>query len=89
MIEYGLNRDPLPTAVHTGECTMAGKRSKATDSDTIRRAIAAERESLHVLLSRIRSWGSSTECEWLPAWGGATTMTMQAARQYPICGTSH
>ncbi|OIJ97447.1 hypothetical protein BIV25_14445 [Streptomyces sp. MUSC 14] len=41
LIEYGLNRDPLPTAVHTGECTMAGKRSKATDSDTIRRAIAA------------------------------------------------
>jgi hypothetical protein len=41
MIEYGLNRDALPTAVHTGECTMAGKRSKPTDSDTVRRALAA------------------------------------------------
>ncbi|MEU8968118.1 DUF6233 domain-containing protein [Streptomyces monashensis] len=40
LIEYGLNRDSLPTAVHVGECTMAGKRSKATDSDTIRRALA-------------------------------------------------
>jgi hypothetical protein len=41
LIEYGLNRDSLPNAVHTGDCEMAGKRSKPTDSDTIRRAIAA------------------------------------------------
>jgi hypothetical protein len=41
VIEYGLNRDSLPTAVHTGECTMASKRSKPTDADTIRRALAA------------------------------------------------
>lgn len=42
LIEYGLNRDSLPTAVHTGECTMTGKRSEPTDSDTIRRALAAD-----------------------------------------------
>ena len=40
LIEYGLNRDAMPNAVHVGDCTMAGKRSKGTDSDTARRALA-------------------------------------------------
>jgi hypothetical protein len=40
LIEYGLNRDAMPNAVHVGGCTMAGKRSKGTDSDTARRALA-------------------------------------------------
>ncbi|MFF9003601.1 DUF6233 domain-containing protein [Streptomyces achromogenes] len=39
LIEYGLNRDAIPNAVHVGWCRMAGKRSKPTDSDTARRAI--------------------------------------------------
>ena len=40
LIEYGLNRDAIPNAVHTGDCSMAGKRSKGVDSDTARRALA-------------------------------------------------
>ncbi|MFG2359425.1 DUF6233 domain-containing protein [Streptomyces sp. NPDC048521] len=40
LIEYGLNRDAIPNAVHTGDCTMAGKRSKGVDSNTARRALA-------------------------------------------------
>ncbi|NUR30060.1 MAG: hypothetical protein HOV83_30125 [Catenulispora sp.] len=40
LIEYGLNRDAVPNAVHVGGCRMAGKRSKPTDSETVRRAIA-------------------------------------------------
>ena len=40
LIEYGLNRDAVPNAVHMGGCRMAGKRSKPTDSDTVRRALA-------------------------------------------------
>ena len=40
VIEYGLNRDAVPNAVHVGGCRMAGKRWKATDSNTVRRAIA-------------------------------------------------
>ncbi|MET8585669.1 DUF6233 domain-containing protein [Streptomyces collinus] len=40
LIEYGLNRDSIPNAVHVGGCSMAGKRSKGTDSDTARRALA-------------------------------------------------
>jgi hypothetical protein len=39
LIEYGLNRDAIPNAVHVGGCRMAGKRSKPTDSETARRAI--------------------------------------------------
>ncbi|MFF8910594.1 DUF6233 domain-containing protein [Streptomyces olivaceoviridis] len=40
LIEYGLNRESTPNAVHVGGCRMAGKRSKGTDSDTARRSIA-------------------------------------------------
>ncbi len=42
VIEYGLNRDALPNAVHLGECEMVpkGMRVKGVDSDTARRAIA-------------------------------------------------
>ncbi|MFD9004446.1 DUF6233 domain-containing protein [Streptomyces sp. NPDC059582] len=40
LIEYGLNRDAMPLGVHTGDCHMAGKRSKGVDADTARRAIA-------------------------------------------------
>lgn len=40
LIEYGLNRDAMPNAVHVGGCSMAGKRSKGVDSDTARRALA-------------------------------------------------
>lgn len=40
LLDYGLNRDALPVAVHTGDCRMAGKRSKGVDSDTARRALA-------------------------------------------------
>ncbi|MEU8469537.1 DUF6233 domain-containing protein [Streptomyces sp. NPDC029006] len=40
LIEYGLNRDAVPNAVHVGGCRMAGKRSRPTDSETVRRAIA-------------------------------------------------
>lgn len=40
LLEYGLNRDALPNAVHTGDCHMAGKRSHGVDSDTARRALA-------------------------------------------------
>ena len=40
LIEYGLNRDAVPNKVHVGDCAMAPKRSKPTDSDTVRRAIA-------------------------------------------------
>lgn len=40
LIEYGLNRDAIPNAVHVGGCRLAGKRSKGTDSDTARRALA-------------------------------------------------
>ncbi len=40
LIEYGLNRDAIPNAVHVGDCSTAGKRSKGTDSDTARRALA-------------------------------------------------
>ena len=40
LLDYGLNRDALPIGVHTGDCHMAGKRSKGVDSDTARRAIA-------------------------------------------------
>jgi hypothetical protein len=40
LIEYGLNRDAMPNAVHVGGCRMAGKRSKGVDSDTARRALA-------------------------------------------------
>jgi hypothetical protein len=41
LLEYGLNRDAMPNAVHTGDCHMAGKRSKGVDSDTARRALAS------------------------------------------------
>lgn len=40
LLDYGLNRDALPLAVHVGGCHMAGKRSKGVDSDTARRALA-------------------------------------------------
>lgn len=40
LLEYGLNRDALPIAVHTGDCRMAGQRAKGVDSDTARRALA-------------------------------------------------
>jgi hypothetical protein len=40
LIDYGLNRDAIPIAVHVGGCHMAGKRSKGVDSDTARRALA-------------------------------------------------
>ncbi|MFJ4473284.1 DUF6233 domain-containing protein [Streptomyces sp. NPDC089424] len=40
LLEYGLNRDALPMAVHGGDCHMAGKRVKGVDSDTARRALA-------------------------------------------------
>lgn len=39
VIEYGLNRDSLPTAVHVGGCRMAGKRVKPVDAETARRAL--------------------------------------------------
>ncbi|MFF8432344.1 DUF6233 domain-containing protein [Streptomyces sp. NPDC016566] len=41
LLEYRLNRDAMPNAVHVGGCHMAGKRSKGVDSDTVRRALAA------------------------------------------------
>jgi hypothetical protein len=41
LLEYGLNRDAPPNAVHVGGCHMAGKRSKGVDSDTVRRALAS------------------------------------------------
>jgi hypothetical protein len=41
LIEYGLNRDAVPNAVHVGGCSMAGKRSKGTDSETVRQALAS------------------------------------------------
>lgn len=40
LVDYGLNRDALPLAVHTGDCHMAGQRAKGVDSDTARRALA-------------------------------------------------
>lgn len=40
LVEYGLNRDAVPVAVHRGDCHMAGKRSKGVDGDTVRRALA-------------------------------------------------
>lgn len=40
LIEYGLNRDAIPNAVHVGGCRLAGKRSKGTALDTARRALA-------------------------------------------------
>jgi hypothetical protein len=42
LIEYGLNRDAMPVAVHLGDCHIAAKsnRVKGVDSDTVRRAIA-------------------------------------------------
>lgn len=40
LLEYGLNRDAIPNAVHVGGCHMAGKRSKGVDLDTVRRALA-------------------------------------------------
>ncbi|WP_067383083.1 DUF6233 domain-containing protein [Streptomyces olivochromogenes] len=42
LIEYGLNRDAMPVAVHLGDCHIAAKSSrvKGVDSDTVRRAIA-------------------------------------------------
>ncbi|MEU1710680.1 DUF6233 domain-containing protein [Streptomyces sp. NPDC005706] len=39
LLEYGLNRDARPNAVHTGDCRMAGKRSKPVDADTARHAL--------------------------------------------------
>ncbi|MFF8430912.1 DUF6233 domain-containing protein [Streptomyces sp. NPDC016566] len=41
LLEYGLNRDAMPNAVHVGGCHMAGKRSKGVDSETVRRALTA------------------------------------------------
>ena len=40
LIEYGLNRDAMPNAVHAGDCRMRGKRVKGVDADTARRALA-------------------------------------------------
>jgi hypothetical protein len=37
-IEYGLNRNAPPVAVHMGDCHMAGKRVKGVDRDAARRA---------------------------------------------------
>ncbi len=39
VIEYGLNRDSMPTGVHVGDCRMAGKRVKPVDADVARRAL--------------------------------------------------
>ncbi|MET8694742.1 DUF6233 domain-containing protein [Streptomyces bauhiniae] len=39
VIDYGLNRDNLPIAVHTGGCDMLGKRARGVDADTARRAL--------------------------------------------------
>ncbi|NUR03422.1 MAG: hypothetical protein HOY79_44970, partial [Streptomyces sp.] len=41
LLDYGLNKDAMPTAVHVGGCHMAGQRAKGVDSDTARRALAA------------------------------------------------
>src|SRR5689334_18101641 len=42
LVEYGLNRDAMPVAVHLGDCHIVKKsnRVKGVDSDTVRRAIA-------------------------------------------------
>lgn len=39
LLDYGLNRDSMPIAVHTGDCHMKGKRARGVDSDTARRAL--------------------------------------------------
>ncbi|MER5549736.1 DUF6233 domain-containing protein [Streptomyces sp. NPDC002589] len=41
ILDCGRTRDALPVAVHTGGCTMTGKRSNGVDSDTARRALAS------------------------------------------------
>ncbi|MGW8702872.1 DUF6233 domain-containing protein [Streptomyces eurythermus] len=40
LLDYGLNRDREPAAVHVGDCRMAGGRSKGIDADTARQALA-------------------------------------------------
>lgn len=39
LVEYGLNRDALPVAVHAGDCRMVGKRAKGVDAEVARRAL--------------------------------------------------
>ncbi|MFG3046286.1 DUF6233 domain-containing protein [Streptomyces sp. NPDC048241] len=39
VIDYGLNREGLPLAVHTGDCHMTGKRARGVAADAARRAI--------------------------------------------------
>lgn len=39
LLEFGLNRDAPPVYVHTGECHMAGKRSKPATRNTAMRAL--------------------------------------------------
>ncbi|NEB92418.1 DUF6233 domain-containing protein [Streptomyces bauhiniae] len=39
VIDYGLNRDGLPLAVHTGGCDMTGQRARGVDAGTARRAL--------------------------------------------------
>ena len=41
LLDYGLNKDAMPTGVHVGGCHMVGQRAKGTDGDTARRALAA------------------------------------------------
>jgi hypothetical protein len=42
LVEFGLNRDAMPVAVHLGDCHIVKKstRTKGVDSDTVRRALA-------------------------------------------------
>jgi hypothetical protein len=40
VLDYGLNRDALPIAVHVGECHMAGKRAKGVDRAAALRALS-------------------------------------------------
>ncbi|MYS15038.1 DUF6233 domain-containing protein [Streptomyces sp. SID4982] len=39
VIDYGLNRDGLPLAVHVGDCHMLGKRARGVDAGVARRAL--------------------------------------------------
>ncbi|MGW4300396.1 DUF6233 domain-containing protein [Streptomyces sp. NPDC004646] len=39
VLDHGLNRNALPTAVHTGDCGMTGRRARGVDTATARRAI--------------------------------------------------
>jgi hypothetical protein len=39
LLDYGLNKDSLPIAVHVGGCHMAGKRTRGVPRETALRAV--------------------------------------------------